>query len=282
MLICPNCDSKILDTEKECSTCGWNAGCPNVRAAKRPEEVDALARRYDHAIQGAADNGAEQALERFADNIKNSRAVINVELDFLNTFVTSDKLLYSNYDLSVRSKTRKPAAENFDRHRRTIGAILFGHYAQEIRYAALSLDGSGPKYHDSYAITLREVAIIDRATLLEDNSYHFVATHNIQPGGNIPHGYTSIWTDRHKLAVAKLWDQISSGTTEPEHPRILLFSEGKRDTDRFIEVHIYGGFDNRAIESVKGKSSVKGTWERAAVSRIKDHLKKMGKAWVEE
>jgi hypothetical protein len=248
----------------------------------RREEVEALGRRYDHAIQRANDNGAEEALDRFANDVKRSRAVINVELGFLYEFISNDKLLYSNYDLSVGSKTRKPAPEKHDRHRRTVEAILFGHYAPEIRYAALSLNGSGPKYHDSYAIKLREVAIIDRATLLEDNSYHFVATHNIQAGDDIPHGYTSVWTDRHKLAVAKLWDQISAGTLEQEHPKILLFSEGKRDTDRFIEVHIYGGFDNKAIESVKGKSSVKGKWERATVSSIKDHLKKMAKAWIEE
>jgi hypothetical protein len=160
--------------------------------------------------------------------------------------------------------------------------MIFGGYAAEIRYAALSLDGRGLKSFGSYAIKLREVTIIERATLLEDNSYQFIWKHNIQPREDIPPGYKATWRERHKLAVAKLAGQISSGTTEQEHSKILLFSEGDRATDEFIEVHIYGRFDNKAIESVKGISTISGKYERASLSIIKDHLKSAGKAWIEE
>ena len=111
------------------------------------------------------------------------------------------------------------------------------------------MDGAGLSSFGPCAIRLREVVVDERATLLEGNSYHFISKHNIRPGEDIPPGYSAAWRERHKLAVAKLATQISPGTTEQEHSKILLFSEGRRDTDEFIEVHIYGGFDNKALST---------------------------------
>lgn len=282
MVVCKNCLSEIYDNQEKCFTCGWYAGPPNMRAAERQEETDALETRYNKAIEDARANGSEQALASFDGNMKMTCAVINVDLDFLNQFVADDNLMYSTYSLSVRGEIRKPAKGRDDRHRETIGAMMYGHRAAGIRYAAMSLDGSGLHSFGPYAIKLREVAIIERATILEGNSYHFISKHNIRPGEDIPPGYKAAWRQRHKLAVAKLAGQISAGTTEQEHSKILLFSEGDRATDEFIEVHIYGGFDNKAIESVKGSSTAGGRYERATLSKIKDYLKRAGKAWVEE
>lgn len=283
MLNCKICSSEVLDTEEKCSTCHWYAGPPNVRAAEKQEERDALEARYINAIEKARTDGNEQYLASFDDSMKKTCAVINVDLDFLHQFIANSKLIYTNYRLGVEGQSRRPANDRDDKDRETIGAMLFGHFAKEIRYAALSRDGSGPKsYGGPYAMKLREVTISNRATLLEDNSYVFIAKHNIQPRQNIPLGHTSIWSERHKLAVAKLADSISPNMTEQDHSQILLFSEGDRNTDEFIEVLIFGGFDNKAIESVKGVSSVKGKYERAVISKIKDNLKKARKDWVEE
>lgn len=282
MLICEKCSSEVSDSQATCSTCGWYAGAPNVRGAARPEETDALERRYVEAIEQSKFNGTGPALMSFGVNMKLTCAVVNVDLDFLRQFITDDKMTYSNYDLSVQGERRKPASGRDDRHRKTIGAMLFGHYAEQIRYAALSLDGAGLTSYGPYAIKLREISIADRATLLEDNSYNFIAKHKLQPGEEIPSGYVATWQERHKLAVAKSSAQISAGTTEPEHSKILLSSKGDRATDECIEVHIYGGFDNKALESVKGRSSARGKYERAAISMVKDYLRTNGKAWIEE
>jgi hypothetical protein len=282
MSICTRCSSPLLELEEKCPTCGAYVGAPNVRAAEQDEEVDALNRRYVDAIQRANANGRELAVMEFDESVKQAFAVVNVDLDFLRQFITNDKLIYSNYELSVRGQLRKPAKSADDRQRRTVGAMLHGNYAEQIRYAALSLDGSGLASWGQYAMRLREIAIIDRASLLEDNSYNFIPKHNLEPGGEIPAGYVAAWPERHKLAVAKLSEQIAAGTTAGAHSRILLSSTGNRATDECLEVHIYGGFDNKAVESVKGSSSVKGKWEQATISIIKDYLTNAGKSWVEE
>lgn len=282
MIICEQCSSEVLETEEKCATCGRFAGAPNVRSAQRQEEADALERRYLAAINRSHITGTDASLMMFDVDMELTCAVVNVELDFLFQFINDDRMTFSNYDLSVKGQTRKPAKARHDRHRRAIGAMLFGHYAEQIRYAAMSLDGGGLESFGPYAIRLRDVSVADRASLLEDNSYNFIPKHNLHPGEQIPPGYVATWRERHKLAVAKLAERISAGTTEQEHSRILLSSTGDRATDECIEVHIYGGFDNKAIESVRGSSPTRGKYELATISIVKDYLSRSGKAWVEE
>lgn len=239
MLICNNCGSDIPDSMEHCPTCHTFIGFPNVRDVEKEEEIKALELRYQQAIKAAEANGSHQCLKSFEDSLRKTCAVINVDIDYLYQFITSNKALYSNYSLQVKGEVRKPAMDQDDRDRRVVEAILFGGYAEKIRYAVLSLDGAGLQSYGPYTMKLREIAINKRATLLEDNSYHFVRKHNIQWGKMIPAGYMSTWQERHKLAVSKLAGQIFPKTSEEAYAEILLFSEGNRETDNYIEVHIY-------------------------------------------
>lgn len=280
MPTCTKCSSDVSDAEEKCTTCGNHIGFPNVRVAQKTEESDALHKRYVDALDKAQTAGSLEQLARFDDNMRKTGAVINVDLDFLYQFITKDDMLYSNYSLGVRGQLRKPATGQNDRHRRTIEAMLFGGYAEHIRYAALSLDGSGPSW-GPFAMKLRDIAIADRATLLEDNSYNFIPKHNVQAGQDIPPGFTSTWEERHKLASSKLAPRISAITTDDEHAEILLTRTGNRTTDDFIEIHVYGSFDNKAVESVRGKSSAVTKDGGAFLKIIKEYLTNAGKSWVE-
>ena len=281
MLKCIVCGSDIPDTEEKCLTCGFHAGPPNVRAAERDDEVRALDARYNAAIDRANANGYLPILRRFDDVVKQSCAVINGDLRFLYLFVTSEKTLYANYEGGVAGRLRKPAALHDDLARRGIGGSLFGGYASDIIYAALSLDGSGPTSYGAYAIRLRDIAVRSRATVLENNSFDFLKKHKVAPGDRPPPGYVAPWEGRNKLAVAKLADYITPQTGDAEFPQLLLASTGNRATDEFIEVHICGTFDLNAIESVKGTSKLGSRDDRDLLRMIKQHLSRAGKLWIE-
>jgi len=205
---------------------------------------------------------------------------MNVDFNYLDHFFTKDNTIYSTYSFRIRGQTRKPASLKEDRQRRGVEATLFGGYAEEIRYAALSVNGSGPKSYGPYSMKLKDVAMAERSTLLEDNSYQFVTKHKIIAGAEIPLGYRAVWADRHKLAVAKLYKKITTQTSENEFEKILLFSEGNRSTDEFVEVHIYGAFDNKAVESVKGKFPQKEG--RARIKKVKEFIRNAGANLDEE
>jgi hypothetical protein len=280
MLNCKVCGSGIPDTEEKCFTCGFNAGPPNVRAAEA--DVPTLDKRYRAAIAKATTAGSLSVLERFEHAVKGTCAVINADLRFLHYFVTSGEALYANYEGGVAGRIRKPAEFYNDLKRRGVGGTLFGGYAGEIIYAALSLDGAGPKSYGPYAIKLRDIAVSKRATVLENNSYDFTKKHRLGPGDPRPVGYMANWENRHKLAVVKLAEYITPTTTDAEFAKLLLTSAGDRGTDEFIEVHVYGTFDLNAVESVKGSSKLGSRDDRALLRIVKAHLSNAGKLWIEE
>lgn len=273
MDFCKNCKSEVPFSYEKCPTCGQYMGPPNVRSAKSKKELDALNLRYEAALDDAKKNGSYKCLTEFDEEVKKSFTVINVDLNYLNLVCTSDNALYSNYFLQTNGQIRKPASEDHDKHRRGVDALLFGEYSKEIRYAALSLDGMGLISYGHYSMKLKEIAVKDRATLLENNSYEFAQKNNLKPGDIIPAGYKSCWNDRHKLAVSKLCKKVKADTKKNEFSKILLYADKKnRAKDEFIEVHIYGGFDNKAIESVTGKFVSKNKHEQALQNVIKELL----------
>jgi hypothetical protein len=282
MLICTVCGSEIPDSVEKCFTCGFNAGPPNVRMARATEEIRALEDRYQAALERAKNAGSLYILQSFEHDVSNSFAVLNVDLSFLYHFVTGKAVLYANYEGGVAGRSRKPAETYNDLKRRGVGGTLFGGYAGEIIYAALSLDGSGPTSYGPYAIKLRDIAVRNRATVLENNSYDFVKKNNLSPGDPRPRGYLATWANRGKLAVAKLGDYITPLRNVAEFPSVLLTSSGDRSTDEFIEVHVYGTFDLNSVESVKGTSRGLSRDDRDLIRIVKAHLSKAGKPWVEQ
>ena len=279
---CDNCNSEVSFYSEYCTTCGNFLGFPNVRAADKPKEVEALKKRYENAIENSLQKDAFISLFNFEKKVLQSQAVINVNIDYLYTFIKNDKALYSTYCLQVEGEVRKSASARDDIERLTIESMIFGDYGKNIRYAALSVDGAGLKSYGAYTIILKEVAIENRATLLEDNSYHFIKKHDLQLGNAFPLGYRCTWQKRNQLAVAKLEEHITANTSEKEYVKILLSGNGKRETDEFIEVHIYGPFDNKAIANVKGKTSFARKDEKAMLAVVKEYLAKAGKTWLEE
>lgn len=279
---CPRCSSKIPHSYEKCPTCGYHAGPPNVREVRSLQEREALDARYRAALDEAGGRGCDAPLLKLEEAVKKSRAVVNVDLDFLYHFITNRLALYASYSRTVGGRVRKPAQRTDDAARRSIEDLLFPSYAEEISYAALSLNGSGLKSYGEYALQLREVAIEERATLLEENSFDFAERHGIRPRRELPRGFRATWADRHKLAAAKLAGRLSPSTPEAEFPTMLLRSEGRRETDDFVEVHIYGPFDINAVESVKGSSATRSKDERALLRIVKAKLDGLGITWVEE
>lgn len=281
MLACPQCTSLIPDTREKCLTCGHNAGPPNVRAANTEDEVRALEERYQDALDSARQKGCLPVVEKLFDAVEKSSAVINVDAWFLDFFAMNPTALYTNYEKAVAGNARKPATLENDAARRVAGSTLFGEYAGEIIYGALSLTGLGPHSYGPCVMTLKEITINQRTTVLENNSYDFVRKHQLLLGKKRPIGYLASWSSRSKLAVAKLEPYITSQTTEADLHQLLLSTAGNRATDEFLEVHIYGPFDLAAIESVRVNSKAASRQDRSHLRMAKPHLKRAGISWID-
>lgn len=268
-----NCKENVPDHLRNCVVCGADAGYPNVRMAERPDEVLALERRFQDAIQQARIKCSEEVTEQFRLAVSSSDAIISRPLTKLMELISSDNELYTTYYHQVESQSRLPQMNEYDQGRAAIDSVLFPNYYAEIRFAMLSLDGHGLDYYGACAIALKEVAIQDRATVFERNSFDFFQENKIIAGKPPPVGYRATWKTRDRLAVSKLGVKIDKGTAPSVFPAMLISNKnGKSD---FVEVHIYGPIHRRAIKSVVLKQPSKKA-DKTLLKSMRNKLAKIG------
>jgi hypothetical protein len=194
----------------------------------------------------------EAALRHFGKAVLGSRAVICQNLGVVSSLVSRDTSLYASYYEQIEGAMRLPEDNRFDLGRTAVDGTLFPNYHKKIVFAALSLDNLGPTAWGAYALVLKEKMIFQRASIFEENSFHFCHKHGIVAGDQIPPGYRAVWVERDRLAMAKLHDRLQATTRPDEYPAILLHRTPDPRDDDFIEVHIWGPIHRTAIERVVG------------------------------
>jgi hypothetical protein len=262
---CAKCGSLLNASLSYCSTCRRDVGAPNVRACRTKENTHALNSRFETSRKQAYTKDCKNEFKELEAAIKErSSVVISMPANIARSLVEDPKNIYSNYERLVGAQIRKPADLDDDRHRRGVVGILFGSYAEQIVYGALSLTDHGlPTYGDVYC-RLRPITIENRTSFLEVNSFIFVKDHKIAPDDKLPIGYTACWNQRHCLVLVKLADRLLPGQTESDWQALLICSDGSnRENDDFIEAHIFELFDVHAIESMTQKCA---TYSSKAIS----------------
>lgn len=281
MTLCNSCGTEVPASRKECLTCGAFSGYPNVRAADAEAERTELGSRYIEAIARARENKSEVKLYSFEECLRVSTSVIATSVEVLREFAANSKFIYTTYGLSVQGQSRTPADPQDDSLRRMVDAYLFGEYGSEIRYAALSLDGSGLSNYGNYFVSLREIAIQSRSSLLDENSFKFFEDYAATSAFKIPPGHRCVWAERTKLGVIKCAEKLLDASSSNLFPDILLHNGASRQEDDFIEVHIYGPITVGAIDLVRVGPKTKRSDEVAVLKVIKELLEKQGKKWID-
>jgi hypothetical protein len=264
-----------------CPSCGADAGAPNVRLVAAPSERAALRQRYDQALAGATNRGAEARLREFTAAVEHqSQVVINTSPDCILNLLSRTRGLYANYHQMVQSGVRKAAAFDHDRQRCGVDGTIWGSMALYLVFGSLSMDGRGPASYGRVAMTISKKRSQRTASFLETNSFRFVEEHQLTPGKAIPPGHRSTWEDRHLLAGAKMAGFLTPKTPAKAFPDLLLHSVGNRKTDEFIEAFIYGDFDAQAVTAVQvqGMSQLDSR-EKQLLKNAREFAQKRGIIW---
>ncbi len=251
-LYCPDCNhSQPQINLINCEKCGHDLGAPNVNIVSTEDELKALGNRYNDAISFTSRNGAESILNSFENYFNtNVKAVVNTSLQTLDAWIAKSGA-YKTYHRAVEDGLRVIANLHNDQKRTVIDSLLYGTYGRDISFATLTLNEEGLESYGNCRVILNEDSIKSRSSTLEENSFHFVKTHNINfETLNIPAGYRSTWNDKLKLTIAKLHTKLNSDSKESDFTKMVLFSTGDKDTDEFIEVHVYKELTNLAVESI--------------------------------
>jgi len=180
------------------------------------------------------------------------------------TLVSSDNELYASFYGQRRAGARRAEDTPVERERLIADNLLFPHYHEEIRFAALSLTDEGVQYYGRCSIVLSDFAIRHRATVFERNSVEFCKENRLGAGAPLPPGYRAVWDARDKLAAAKLHGQLKHDDTEVNFQRLLLNNAQQACAD-FVEVQVYGPIHRRAIMNITVGSPVTASDEALVI-----------------
>lgn len=273
---CPQCNSWLPDSDRYCLTCRHDVGSPNVRSAGSQSERSALKKRFEAAKRKARSRKLEQPFNNCRDTIdKNSSVVVAMPAAVARKLAEDPRELYVNIEKLVGAGVRCPPAPQDDRHRCAVTGFLFGSYGPKITYGVLSLNDEGLPTYGRVFCRLRNVAIQNRTSFLEENSFTFVRKHNLRLHSSIPEGYRAVWQNRHQLALAKISESLTTASGVSAWQKLLVYSDGKtRANDDFIEAHIYDSFDIGAVErmvvaNTKGMSRNEKIDAKLAIERFK-------------
>jgi hypothetical protein len=182
----------------------------------------------------------------------------------LDRLAASDQELFSTFYKLLGSEVRLPHGNQWDNLRRLADETLFPGYKEEIRFAALTLDGKGVSSYGECSFVLRNSMIAHRASVFEENSVLFLKRHSY----NLPAGHRASWEGRAKLCVAKLANAIEPSTPESQFPALMLRSGADSQNDDFVEVHIWGPMSLRTVERVHLRTPRKRAFRKALRDRL--------------
>lgn len=276
---CSSCGAETNLAHEKCPACGQYLGAPNVRRASQPEMIAQLEQRYSEARERGQARGVGAQLDELEAAAARTSCVVSTSIEMLRNLLDRENALYSSYHLQVRAQVRQAASPQNDSMRGAIDASMYGEAGDQITYCALSLDGKGLPSYGKCFIRLRNVAVENRSTILEENSYRFLTERSLI-GHPIPPGFLARWSDRGKLAIAKLADSVTAITPPFDFAGMILHQGATREDDRFLEVHLFGPFNGDAIESASAIIKKKDKVEKALAAWIKEKLGATGKEWT--
>jgi len=256
-LTCEFCSNLFHGQLSRCPHCERPAASyPNVHDSSRPEEVEALEARHAEARVRARDRGTDGAVDELERALARARAVRTVRIHELQRLVSSERETMARYYQLLNAGLTLPEDEidgvDWDRLRRVAEAATFSTYADQLHFAALTIDD---RYLSSYghaAVFLHDDLIGHRASVFEDNNVLWRRRVDEAgprwPDWEVPPGYRAPWEERARLGVAKLADRV---TGDADLSELVLWAGNTTADDSMIEVHIYGALTLCCVASVR-------------------------------
>lgn len=228
---------------------------------------------YNQAVLSARGTGLDAEVARLETLLRDSVATIAVQPAILRNIATGDA--YTTYYKAVKRRDRRASLLKHLAERKKVDGQIHSSYEEEIVNAALSIDGRGLNSYGPITLVLKTEAIEDRSSVLRENAYQFYDRCNLGPrDADEPPGWRSTWADRHLLGVAKLAAMLSTSTTDTMIAEATLVSHGSKETDQFLEVHIYGDVPLFFVGEVRLERSLTETRDLKAWNESIEKLEK--------
>lgn len=270
---CVECRHDFDDTRSACPHCGRPSLYPNVTLASRPEERQAVQERYATARSAALSSGLASELATLESAVESAAVVQARWQSEVDRLVASDSQAAATYYQLIDSGVRLPDEDPWNKLRRHADEALHGEARKQIHMAALSPDGRGSTQYGDCFLTLRADFIAHRATVFTSNSAAFFRGVPIETATLAARGHRAVWSERAKVAVAKLASALTPALSTTSVARLIARPGATGAADEFIEVHVFGPMTIRTVESVRIAASPRRT-SRALAKALRARLKK--------
>lgn len=266
---CDFCSNECDGSWGHCEHCGRPSWFPNVDAANRPEELQAIDQNYNKAVS-SADSKVGDAIRRFEAIVKDqSVAVLVRSINEVMTLFDKEYALHMSFHQKLRAGGVRFDGGPYDPLRVSIDSKIFPNYHEKITFAAASLEhtGAGLTYGECH-LTLNTAMIEHRTSFFIGNSFHLIQ--DMKHADPIPAGLRSTWNDRGKLSAIRHAEKFLQKTTEAEFPKIL--NDG---SDDFIEAHVYGSISRKAVQRVTVKNKALNKSKKVYLEVLRDRLSEL-------
>src|SRR5437667_7417032 len=162
------CGHELQSFDPQCPSCGKQLSAPNVRMALA--QRDRLHSAYHLKRQSTARGLRLEELEACIGS--DGRIVVNMRYSTIRELLENPQVTYGNFWQDFVADRIVERNEALVARRMQVDAALFAQHTKRIRSAVLSPDGLGATFYGRFAVTLRQLLIADRTSLLENNPFN--------------------------------------------------------------------------------------------------------------
>lgn len=237
-------------------------------------ELDSLKVHVDK-IKAAANPQELVCIDAFEQCIAQySAVVVATSVPVLRILLSDKKNRYVGYYALVHSGQRAVAEHHHAQDRQVADSYVHGSYYENIINGALSLDNTGAWGYGICHVRLTVNSIDLRVSFTMHNAYDYQRWFEEKPGPRDSKrwqekpGYRSNWAHRALLCVRKHFAELKPGLDRSGFATILLRSDGSRETEEFVEAHIWDPLVANAFEHITVPRPA--TFKRYAKRALKD------------
>ncbi len=276
-LPCWHCGAENRRNEVYCPKCRFPLGPLNVNLLSDPYFGAGLDRRYADVQETVAQNGKLAAVEAFeAEIVAAAQAVINMDARLLFHLVNESDV-YLSYQQGVEQNKRRVLEFEDDVQRCVVETSFYaGYTGRNVVYAAMSLDDDGVRSYGDVSVVLRTDDIEQVTTVFEKDTivlFNELTDAGWRAGTIMPAGYCGVWSNRGVLAVVKHGAQVAQAKKTPKTATLVLHSDGKKQNDEYIELHIFNGVTPLNFAKVKFHKKLGNEFDEVQINLLKHILK---------
>jgi hypothetical protein len=248
---CRTCGVDLVSPMSACPIAQHTTNIPSNVVLAAQDEPDLMARL--ETLKEPCDKSQRQIIDDCESLIRSQFAVsINMHPHTLLELLQDERVRYVNLHDTRRAGAVIDYSPDAAAKRLGIDKLVFGDDGDKLNFGAVNLGGVGAFSYGAACVFLSDEKIRYDVSFLENNSFAYVSQSGSAVKLEVPHGVRALWNRVPILVLVKHFRRLCKATawTGAELARLILFSEGDKKTDNYVEAQIAFPITQRCIKRI--------------------------------